>query len=114
MKIILDLSEETIDSLNYQAEMSGKTVNEVVEYLVETEITEPNNVFENEEVEDIQKFSKLFFEYMNEAIYDLESLSNSDEAYPEDLKIAEAFKELNRYATNNAKLLSLMYDAYKN
>lgn len=40
----------------------------------------------------------------NDAIYDLESLSESEEAYPEDLKVTEAFKVLNRDVTGMSTL----------
>lgn len=118
MKLILDLDEQTMKNMQGYTTMHNITINELVTDLFNKYVQEPANVIdkihaENGDLRELQSFRKLLMSYFNEAIYDIEESSRSDEAYDTDEAMAHVFRKLNRDHLENPYILTDLFMEYK-
>lgn len=117
MKLILDLSDELVQEMEVYARRKGITVNELVSNLFTEYIKKPHahmKTFEMDEggIENFQKFTQILTIYLNEAIYDIESLIGTEEEDPDDEAMAEVFRALNRDYLKQLDILTELYLVY--
>lgn len=117
MKIIIDLDDAVAGSVMAYCDETGSTPSELFTNLFNKYMQQPfdilNEIMVNGEDEEFIKFQKLLYEYFNEAIYDIESIAESSEAYETDKAIANVFKVLARDHLKHAYIITSLYKAYK-
>jgi len=117
VKVILDLEEGLAGSLMGYCQQKDLTPSQFITNLLNRYMQEPvdilHDIMVNGEEKEFEEFQKSLREYLNEAIYDIEALSKSEEAYDTDKRMANVFKVLARDHLANAYLLTNLYKAYK-
>lgn len=117
VKVILDLDEGLAGSLMGYCQQKDLTPSQFITNLLNRYMQEPvdilHDIMVNGEEKEFENFQKLLREYLNEAIYDIEALSKSEEAYDTDKRMANVFKVLARDYLSQAYLITNLYKAYK-
>lgn len=113
MKIILDLDEEIIDSLNSYALHTDSTAGEVITLLFKKYLLDPNAILEKNDKSLTDHFAQTITEYLNEATFDIEALSKSNEKSLDDKPMIDVFKTLNRDVIANPYVFSTLLNTYK-
>lgn len=118
MKLILDLDEETHNNLQGYAAQNNLSVNDVVADLFNKYVQDPASVIDevhakNGDLRELIAFKKVLMTYINEAIYDIQQSSESEEAFITDEDMMEVFKVLNRDIVNEPYVLTTLFKEYK-
>lgn len=118
MKLILDLDEDVIKNMNGYCKQQNITLEILITNLFNRYVQEPADVIDGiykrtGSLADLEKFTQLLREYMNEAILDIEESAKSEEAYDADEIMAKVFKVLARDLLDNAYLLTNLYKEYQ-
>lgn len=113
MKLILSLDDNVVKNLQGYAKTHDQRIEEVLESLFNQFIQKPSEKVEEIGLDELDNFRELLMHYLNEAIYDLESLAVSNEGVEDDERMAKVFRKLNRDHISNAHLLTDLYSVYK-
>lgn len=118
MKIILDMDDEALKNMQGYCDVQNIEMSNLIEKLFNKYVQEPANTIdevysEKGNLKDLEGFQKILIEYMNEAIYDIESASKSDEAYETDERMVEVFKALSRDYLHESYILTGLYKVFK-
>jgi len=112
VRIILDLSEDTIRNLEGYAEIRGVSINDIVEKLFNICIQTPSDIIDKYGAEKVDRFGILLTKYLNETIWDMESMIGTSEENSDDRAMIEVFKELNRSSVMNSTVFTELLEVY--
>jgi hypothetical protein len=113
MRIILNLEEDIIEGLNGYASHTNQSVDDVVTELFTKYLLNPNATLQGTNPKLVDYFAQTLTEYLNEATFDIEELSKSNEKSLDDKPMIDVFKTLNRDIVSNPYVFSTLLNVYK-
>mgnify|MGYP001947207303 CR=1 FL=1 len=114
VKMILDLNEQTIKDMQEYCDHHNITINKLITDLFVRYIKEPTaTFFEIHDDNEFWDFVLLLNNYLSEAIYDIKSLSESEEAFETDEAMAKVFERLSEKHIKQAYVIMDLFKVYK-
>lgn len=114
MKMILNLDEQTVKDMQEYCDHHNITINKLITDLFVRYIKEPTaTFFEIDDDNEFWDFVLLLNNYLSEAIYDIKSLSESEEAFETDEAMAKVFERLSEKHIKQAYVVMDLFKVYK-
>lgn len=115
MRLILSLDDEIVKHMEDYCNYHNITLNELIEKLFTNYLYKPAIFIEElseKERKDFKEFTRLLQHYMEEAITDIQLLSNSPEYFDTDKPMAEVFRILLLEHLGDLHILTNLYKTY--
>jgi len=117
MKVILDIDSDILDKMNGYCTQKDVPLNELIEKLFMRYIQEPANIIDElyakeGDLKKLEEFQALLHRYLNDAIGDIEALSESGEAYDTDKPMADVFRTLSRELIHSPFVMTELFKTY--
>lgn len=117
MKIILDMDDNVLKNIQDFCNFHHTKIEDLISNLFTKYIFQPSVIMEKlykhkNDYSELYHFQKLFIQYINDAILDLESTLDSDVEYEEDKIMMEVFKRLGSKHIHDPYFMTDLFTVY--
>ncbi|WP_019165677.1 hypothetical protein [Staphylococcus delphini] len=113
MKLIINIEDENYKYLNELAQQDNTTVENIINDLIQTHITDVNESYNNVDKKELNEFAKVMQRYFHEDLESMYDVIGSDEELSTDKQMLNVYKKLFQdVALRNGIALEL-FKAYK-
>lgn len=113
MKTIININDLNYRYLNEASKQNGKSIDDIINDLVKTHITDVNESYHGIDKNELHDFAKVMQWYFHEDLESMYDVINSDEELSTDKQMLNVYKKLYQdVALRNGVALEL-FDEYK-